>query len=116
MQSVPVLDEPDAPTGEGVGLAIQRESGPKGRWYEVVFFRVVPDEAALGSDGDFLPGRGEEASDWIVEVGYRGEHDDLEDAVEETKGLAGDLPMSRIYHTPERLAAILDEVSDPEDL
>ncbi len=42
MQCVPVFDE-DSPTEEGVGLAIQRESGPKGRWYTVVFFSVVPD-------------------------------------------------------------------------
>ena len=115
MQSVPVLDD-DSPIDEGVGLAIQRESGPKGRWYEVVFFRVVPDEEALRADGDFLPGRGEETSDWIVEVGYQGEHDALEDAIEEAKGLARGLPMSGIYRTPERLEAILDKVSDPEDL
>lgn len=116
MQSVPVLDRPDAPTWEGVGLAIQRESGPKGRWYEVVFFRVVPDEEALAPSGDFLDGRGIETSDWIVEVGYRGEHDALEGAIEETKGLARGLPMSGIYRTPERLEAILDKVSDPGDL
>ena len=111
MQCVPLLDD-DSATEEGVGLATQRESEPKGRWYDVVFFRVVADAGAPGADGDFLPGRGEEISDRIVEVGYRGEHDALEDAIGETKSLAKDLPMSGIYRTPERLEAILDKVTD----
>ena len=42
MQCVPVFDD-DAPTEEGVGLAVQRAPGPKGRSYAVVFFSVVPD-------------------------------------------------------------------------
>ena len=115
MQCVPVF-ESDRPTEEGVGLAIQRESGPKGRWYSPVFFSVVPDPVAVGADGHFLPGRGEEASDWTVDVGYRGDHDTLEEAIEEAKGLAADLPMDGLYRTKERLDAILDRVTDPEDL
>lgn len=82
----------------------------------MVFFRLLPGEGALGEDGDFLPGRGDKASDWVVEVGYRGEHDDLDGAREEAKGLARDLPPNAIYSTHERLVAILDRVSDPEDL
>ncbi len=117
IQCVPVFDD-DAPTEEGVGLAVQRESGPgnPGRWYTVVFFSVVPDPGAAGEDGRFLPGRGEEVSDWAVEVGYQGDHDTLEEAIDEAKGLARDLPMSGIYRTHERREAILDRVTDPEDL
>ncbi len=120
MQCVPVFDAPDAAGGateEGVGLAIQRESGPKARWYKVVFFRVVPDEEALDeSTGDFLPGRGDETADWVVKVGYEGDHDTLKEAIEEAKGLARDLPTGGVYSTHEIREAILDGVSDPEDL
>ena len=115
MQCVPVFDD-DAPTEEGVGLAVQRASGPKGRWYTVVFFSVVPDPGATGVDGTFLPGRGEEVADWAVEVGYQGDHDTLQEAIDDAKGLARDLPMSGIYRTHERREKILDQVSDPEDL
>ena len=115
MQCVPVFDD-DAPTEEGVGLAIQRQSGPKGRWYTVVFFSVVPDPAAVGEGGTFLPGRGDEVADWAVEVGYEGEHDTLREAIDDAKGLARGLPMSGIYRTHERREAILDQVTDPEDL
>lgn len=117
MQCVPVFDAPDAPTEEGVGLAIQRESGPKGRWYKVVFFRVVPDEDALDPEnGDFLPGRGDETADWVVEVGYEGDHDTLAEGIDEAKDLARDLPTGGVYATHEIREAILDGVTDPEDL
>jgi len=115
MQCVPVFDS-DRPTEEGIGLAIQRESGPKGRWYSTIFFSVVPDPDAVGADGGFLPGRGEEAADWTVDVGYRGDHDTLEAAIDEAKGLAADLPINGMFRTEERLDAILDQVTDPEDL
>ncbi len=62
MHSVPVIDG-DGQTEESVGFAVQRESEPRGRWYLVVFFRLVPDPDAIGSDGGFLPGRGEDVSD-----------------------------------------------------
>lgn len=117
MQCVPVFDALDAPTEEGVGLAIQRESGPKGRWYKVVFFRVVPDQDALDPEsGDFLPGRGDETDDWVVEVGYEGDHDTLAEGIDEAKGLARDLPTGGVYATHEIREAILDGVTDPEDL
>lgn len=117
MHCAPVFDS-DRPTEEGAGLAVQRESGPgnPGRWYVVVFFSVVPSPEAVGPDGDFLPGRGEEASDWVVEVGYRGDHDTLEGAVGEAKELAAGLPSSALYPNPERLRAFLDQVTDPGDL
>lgn len=116
MHCAPVFDD-DAPTEEGVGLAIQRESGTRDsrRWYLVVFFSVVPDLEAVGVDGGFLPGRGEEVSHWSVEVGYQGDHDTLEEALEEAKSLARHLPKSALYPTEERLAAVLDQVNDPED-
>jgi hypothetical protein len=94
----------------------QRESGPKGHWYTVVFFAVVPDPDAVGPDCAFLPGRGEEVSDWAVRAGYQGDHDRLEDAVGEAKELAAGLPKSGLYPSPERLRAFLDQVTDPEDL
>lgn len=118
MQCVPVFDD-DAPTEEGVGLAIQRESAPGSSddlWYPVVFFRVVPDPAATGPDGAFLEGRGDTTGDWEILVGYQGEHDTLEDAIKEAKSLTRDLPKSAIYPTAEKLAAALDRVEDPEDL
>ncbi len=115
MLCVPVFDG-DRTTEEGVGLAIQRESGPKDRWYSTVFFSVVPDPDAVGADGTFLPGRGEQAADWTVDVCYRGEHDTLQAAIYEAKGLAADLPMNHVFVTEERLDAILDRVTDPEDL
>ncbi len=115
MLCVPVFDG-DRTTEEGVGLGIQRESGPKGHWYSTVFFSVVPDPDAIGADGIFLPGRGEEAPDWTVDVGYRGGHDTLQAAIHEAKGLAADLPMNCMYGNKERLDAILDWVTDPDDL
>jgi hypothetical protein len=120
MQCEPVFDD-DRPTEEGVGLAIQREpagtpAGNPGRWYTVAFFSVVPAPEAVGDDGRFLPGRGEEVSDWTVQVGYQGDHDNLGEAIDEAKDLARDLPTSGIYRTNERLEAILDQVTDPEDL
>ncbi len=114
MQCVPVLDE-DSPTESGVGLAIQKECGPKGNWYTVVFFTVVPDPDALADDGAFLPGRGEKTSDWNVEVGYQGNFDTLEGAITEAKGLAANLPISPIFGTRERLLDILDKVTDPDE-
>lgn len=115
MHCAPVFDH-DAPTEEGVGLAIQRLSGPKGRWYMVVFFSVTPDPAAVDEDGLFPPGRGQETSDWIVKVGYQGDHDTLAEAVAEAKDVARHLPRSALYPNEERLAAFLEKVTDPEDL
>ncbi|MBA3388551.1 MAG: hypothetical protein H0U02_04185 [Rubrobacter sp.] len=115
MHCAPVFDD-DSPTEESVGLAIQRQSGPKGRWYVVVFFRVVPDPAAVDEVGLFPPGRGQETSDWTVNVGYQGDHDNLEEAVAEAKDLARHLPSSALYPNEERLAAFLGKVTDPEDL
>lgn len=121
MQCVPVLDD-DAPTEEGVGLAVQRESvsavlrSGEDLWYSVVFFRVVPDPAATRPDGDFLQGRGDTADDWEIIVGYQVEHETLEEAIDEAKGLSRDLPKSTIYPTTQKLAAALDQVEDPEAL
>lgn len=114
MQCMPVFDD-DRPTEEGVGLAIQKEYGPGEEWYSVVFFRVLPRSEALAADGDFLPGRGEDTSDWDVEIGYEGDFDTLARAIEEAKGLGAQLPMSGIYRTRERLFSILDQVRDPDD-
>jgi hypothetical protein len=113
-QCVPVLDG-DSSTESGVGLAIQKEYGPRTNWYSVVFFSVVPDPDALADDGDFLPGRGEETSDWNVEVGYRGDFDTLEEAIRESKDLAGHLPISPIFGTRQKLSEILDKVTDPDE-
>lgn len=115
MHCAPVFDD-DRPTEEGVGLALQRESGPETRRYVVVFFSVIPDPGAVAPGGRFAPGRGEEVSDWRVEVGYQGEFDALKDAVEEAKELASGLPKSGLYPGPERIAAFLDRVTDPDDL
>jgi hypothetical protein len=115
MHCAPVFDS-DRPTEEGVGLAVQRESGPRGRWYLVVFFAVVPSTEAVGPDGGFLPGRGDDVCDWAVEVGYQGDHDTLEGAVGEAKGLAEGLPKSALYPNPERVRAFLDQVTDPGGL
>jgi hypothetical protein len=114
MQCVPVLDG-DSPTESGVGLAVQKEYGPKGDWYTVVFFTVVPDPDALAEDGDFLPDRGEETSDWNVEVGYQQDFDTLEEAIREAKGLAANLPISPIFGTRQGLFEILNKVTDPDE-
>ena len=117
MHCAPVLDD-DSEIEQGVGLAVQRESGPgnPGRWYLVVFFEVLPDPEALDGDGRFLEGRGEDVSDWIVEVGYQGDFDTLREAIGEAKDLAPRLPRSAIYPTEERFHAALEKVNDPEDL
>jgi hypothetical protein len=114
MQCVPVFDD-DSSTERGVGLAIQKEYGPTASWYTVVFFSVVPQADALTDDGDFLSGRGDDPEDWVVELGYQGDFDTLEAAIAEAKVLAARLPISPIFRTPERLHAILDKVSDPDD-
>ena len=120
MHCAPVLDD-DAPTEQGVGLALQRESGPGGigaprRWYLVVFFELLPDPRALDDGGSFLRGRGDDASDWIVKIGYQGDFDTLQEAIREAKDLAPRLPRSAIYPTEERFHAALERVNDPEDL
>ncbi len=114
MQCVPVLDD-DSPTESGVGLAIQKEYGPKENWYTVLFFTVVPDPDALAEGGGFLPGRGEKTSDWNVEVGYQEDFDTLEEAITKAKGLAANLPISPIFGTRERLFDILEKVTDPDE-
>lgn len=117
MQCVPVRDS-DSPTEEGVGLAIQKtqkEPYLDKRSYRPVFFSVVPKNEALDDSGTLLPGRGEDASDWDVEIGYQEPFDTLAEAIEEAKVLARGLPMSPIFRTEERRAAILDAVTDPED-
>lgn len=115
MHCAPVLDD-DSPTEQGVGLAVQREAGPKGRWFLVVFFELLPDPDALDAGGHFLEGRGEDPSDWTVKVGYQGDFDTLEEAIGEAKDLAPRLPRSAIYPTDERFHAALKRVHDPEDL
>ncbi len=115
MHCAPVLDD-DSEIEQGVGLAVQRESGPKGRWYLVVFFGVVPEPEALADHGRFLAGRGEDPADWVVKVGYQEDFDTLQEAISEAKGLAPRLPRSAIYPTEERLVAFLEKVTDPEDL
>ena len=117
MQCVPVQDD-DNPTEEGVGLAIQKtqkETYPDKKTYSPVFFSVVPNNDALDDSGTLLPGRGEDASDWTVEIGYQEPFDTLAEAIDEAKILARGLPMSPIFRTEERRAAILDAVTDPED-
>jgi hypothetical protein len=120
MQCVPVRDS-DNTIEEGVGLAIQKtqntekESSPDKRSYSPVFFSVVPKTEALDSSGFLLPGRRDDASDWAVEIGYQEPFDTLAEAINEAKVLARGLPMSPIFRTEERRAAILDAVTDPED-
>lgn len=115
MHCAPVLDD-DSEIEQGVGLALQRESGPKGRWYLVVFFDVVPDPEALDDEGGLLERGGDDPSDWTVRIGYRGDFDTLEEAIGEAKDLATRLPRSALYPTAERLVAFLEKVEDPEDL
>ncbi len=113
MQCVPVFDEA-FPTEEGVGLAIQKEYGSKTNRYAVVFFSVVPDPDALGDDGDFLPGSGEETPDWNIDIGYQEDFATLGEAVAEAKNLAANLPISPIFATRDGLLAVLDKVTDPD--
>lgn len=119
MQCVPVQDD-DSTTEEGVGLAIQKESlqkesSPHKKSYSPIFFSVVPKNEALDDSGTLLPGRGEDATDWNVEIGYQEQFGTLAEAIDEAKVLARGLPMSPIFRTEERRAAILDAVTDPED-
>lgn len=114
MQCVPVWDE-DKPTEEGVGLAIQKRVTREGKTFSPVFFRVVPKDEATDESGRFLPGHHKGPEDWKVETGYENPHATLKEAIEETKRLARDLPMSPILRTEERRSAILDGVNDPED-
>lgn len=115
MHCAPVLDD-DSEIEQGVGLAVQREWGPKGRWYLVVFFELLPEPDTLDNAGRFLEGRGDDVSDWIVKVGYQGDFDTLEEAIGEARDLAPRLPRSAIYPTEERFHAALERVNDPEDL
>lgn len=114
MQSTPVWDD-DKPTEESVGLAIQKKITREGKTFSPVFFRVVPKDEATDESGRFLPGRGESTDDWKIETGYENPHATLKEAIEETKQLARDLPMSSIFRTDERRSAILDKVTDPEE-
>jgi hypothetical protein len=79
------------------------------------YLRVVPKDEATDESGCFLPERGESTEDWRVETGYENPHATLKEAIEETKQLARDLPMSPIFRIEERRSAILDKVSDPEE-
>jgi hypothetical protein len=117
MQCVPVRDG-NSSIEEGVGLAIQKtqiESFPDKKSYSPIFFSVVPKTEALDGTGSLLPGRGDDASDWAVEIGYQEPFDTLAEAINEAKVLACGLPMSPIFRTEERRTAILDAVTDPED-
>ena len=60
MQCVPVAGD-GTPTEQGVGLVITAEHGLDSYWYNVIYFSVLPNLDATGADGDFLPGRGEDA-------------------------------------------------------
>ena len=114
MQCVPVEDE-DAPTEQGVGLAITAEHGPDSYWYDVVYFSVVPNPDASGTEGDFLPGRGEEASDWVVKLGYEEDFETIREAVEEIKILARNLPQAGIFPTRERFEVALDSLDETDE-
>lgn len=114
MQCVP-RRESGEPAEEGVGLAINREAGPKGSWYLVVFFRVVPEQSATDDDGEFLPGRGEDPEDWSVRVGYTGDHDTLADAVDEARDLAKHLPRPAFFKTEAHQAAILGSLEELQE-
>lgn len=115
MQCVPVLDDSSEATEEGVGLAINAETGPESYWYNVVFFSVVPDPDATADGGGFLVGRGEDVSDWIVEIGYSEDFDAIEDAVGEAKALARNLPQAGIFPTQERFEASLDLLDETDE-
>lgn len=114
MQCVPVLDSSEA-TEEGVGLAINAETGPESYWYNLVFFSVVPAPDATQDDGGFLVGRGEDISDWIVEIGYSEDFDAIKDAVREAKALARNLPQAGIFPTQERFEASLDLLDETDE-
>jgi hypothetical protein len=114
MQCVPVIDK-DAPTEQGVGLAITAERGPESYWYDVVYFSVAPNPEATGADGDFLPGRGEGASDWIVKTGYEEDFETIGEAVEETKILSRNLPQAGIFPSRERFESALDLLDDTDE-
>lgn len=114
MQCVPVFDD-DAPTEVGVGLAIIANSGPESYWYDVTFFSVLPDPEATGHDGEFLPGRGDEASDWVVELGYSEDFGTIERAASEAKTLARNLPQAGVFPTRERFEASLDMLDETDE-
>ena len=114
MQCVPVLEK-DAPTEQGVGLAITAEHGPDSYWYDVVYFSVVPNPEATGEDGNFLPDRGEDGRDWTVKLGYEEDFDTIGEAVEEAKILARDLPQSGIFPSRERFEAALDMLDETDE-
>lgn len=114
MRCVPVFDD-ESPTEEGIGLAITAERGPESYWYNVVFFTVVPSPDATADDGDFLPGRGEDASDWFVKTGYTEDFDTIGEAVGEAKALARNLPQAGIFPTRERFEASLDLLDETDE-
>ena len=118
MQCIPVFDD-DKPTEEGVGLAIQREEGPRSHWYTVLFFTLVPIPEALTPGGEFLAGRGADPFDWTVDIGYEGEFDDLREAKREAKSLARKLPKPYPPASPQVLLNTIDlledHLDDPDD-
>lgn len=114
MQCVPVAGD-GAPTEQGVGLAITAEHGSYSYWYDVVYFSVVPNPEASGADGDFLPGRGEDARDWVVLTGYREDFETIGEAVEEAKILARNLPQAGIFPSRERFEAALDMLDETDE-
>jgi hypothetical protein len=114
MQCVPVGGD-GAPTEQGVGLAITAEHGPASYWYDVVYFSVVPSPEVTGADGGFLPGRGEDASDWIVELGYEEAFETIGEAVEEAKVLVRNLPQAGIFPSRERFEAALNMLDETDE-
>lgn len=111
MQCIPVFDQ-DKPTEEGVGLAIQREEGPRSRWYTVLFFTLRPTSDAVAPDGQFLPGRGDNPSDWTVDVSYDPEFEDLGSAKREARSLAQHLPKPYPPASPNALLNTIDALED----
>lgn len=81
----------------------------------MVFLSVIPDPQATAYDGDFLPGRGDDASDWTVQTGYTEDFDTIEEAVREAKVLARNLPQASIFPTKDRFEASLDLLDETDE-
>ena len=114
MQCVPVAGD-GTPTEQGVGLVITAEHGLDSYWYNVIYFSVLLNPDATGADGDFLPGRGEDARDWDVLTGYREDFNTIGEAASETKTLARNLPQAGIFRSRERFEAALDMLDKTDE-
>ncbi len=90
------------------GLAIRRESGPKGSWWLVLFFRVVQSSVVEARGG------GREGPEMLrVDVGYTNDHDTLGEAKVEARGLLKHLPrmgFSDEDRTQDFIFAALDDL------